>query len=166
MSFGRNVEARARSERAAALREVLIRDVPEVPRYRYELAETYLRSAQAREAEGDLAGSLADARRAAALFRSVPKLIGKYLFFHGCTHALIARLAGKPEAGISAADMEAEAVQAIALLRQAAAVDSLAPCAFRGETVLDSLRERAEYHLLMMDVAFPVDPFLGGAGAR
>jgi hypothetical protein len=86
-------------------------------------------------------------------------------FLHGCTHALIATLVGKPQAGISAEDREAEAVEAVALLRQAAAVDSLDASAFRDETVLDSLRERADYQLLLMDLAFPADPFHGGAGA-
>jgi hypothetical protein len=53
---------------------------------------------------------------------------------------LIARLAAKCEAVISAEDKAAEAVQAIALLRRAAAIDAFDPSAVRGETVLEALR--------------------------
>ena len=47
----------ARCERAVALREVLIRDHPTLPKYRKELAESFLRFGQARWAERDVVGA-------------------------------------------------------------------------------------------------------------
>ena len=166
LRMGRTPEARGRLDRAVALLEALARDHPETPEYRWRLAESYLRSGQARSAGGDLAGSAADWKRAMALFRSVPRLIGEYTFLMGCTHAALAGLAGKSGSGISAAEGEAEAVQAMATLRRAVALGWRDLSSYQTEPTLDPLRPRPDFQLLMMDLAFPARPFASGTAGR
>jgi hypothetical protein len=45
------------------------------------------------------------------------------------------------------------------LLHKAVAMRYRSPDAYRTEDALDPLRGRADFRLLMMDLAFPVDPF-------
>jgi hypothetical protein len=47
----------------------------------------------------------------------------------------------------------------MALLRRVADAGLRNHATYRTETTLDSLRHRADFQLLMMDVAFPVEPF-------
>ncbi len=158
LRLGRPAEARARCERAVALRDVLVSDHPNLPRYRNELAESLLRFGQVRQAERDFAGASADWRRAVALFKTVPRLDGENVFFHAGCHASLSTLAGL-RTEVSAGAGRSEADQAIALLKDAAAMGYRSPDYYRNETALDPLRDRPDFRLLMMDLAFPAEPF-------
>ena len=151
LRIGRPSEARGPCERAAALREPLTRDHPETTRFRDELAETYLRLGQVREAEGDPGGAADAWNRAIALFGTVPRLSGENTFYNGCTHALLASRDGQARTGAGA--------EAMALLWRAVALGYRNPSTYRTETALDPLRHRADFRLLMMDLAFPGDVF-------
>ena len=48
----------------------------------------------------------------------------------------------------------------MAWLRRAVALGYRNPDAYRTESALDPLRNRADFRLLMMDLAFPADPFV------
>ena len=76
-----------------------------------------------------------------------------------CCHAGLAGLAGRPGSGVSAADGVDEAEKAMAGLRQAVAMGYRNPDAYRTESALDPLRNRPDFQLLMMDLAFPAEPF-------
>ena len=47
----------------------------------------------------------------------------------------------------------------MALLHQAVAMGYRSADAYRNEDALDPLRDRPDFRLLMMDLAFPADPF-------
>jgi serine/threonine protein kinase len=156
---GRPAEARGRTERAVALMEPQARDHPEAPWNRQVLAEGYLRLGLAREAEGDLAGAAADWKQAVALFQSAPVLHGEYTFLHGGCHASLAALAGKPGTGLSPEEGEAEVAEAMILLRRAVEMGYRNTASYHTEPALDPLRSRPDFRLLMLDLAFPSDPF-------
>ncbi len=156
---GRTAEARARSERAVALREVLVSAHPSVPEYRQGLAESLCGIGLVRRAEQDFARASADWRRAIALYKTVPVHDGECLFFYACCHALLSSVAGLPGTGMSDSARDAEADRAMALLLRAAEVGYVAPYAYRNEPALDPLRGRADFLLLMLDLAFPKDSF-------
>jgi hypothetical protein len=67
-------------------------------------------------------------------------------------HALLAG------SGLSVAEGAAEAERAVALLRQLVAED-YRNAMMRTDPDLDSQRSRPDFQTLMMDLAFPTDPF-------
>ena len=77
-------------------------------------------------------------------------------YLRACCHAALAGLAG---AGMSAGPAAAEADAAMALLHQAVAKGHRNAAAFRTDDALDPLRGREDFRLLMMDLAFPTEPF-------
>jgi serine/threonine-protein kinase len=162
LRLGRPAEARARCERAVALRNVLVGDHPDVPRYRAELAESFLRFGQVRRADGDLVGAMADWRRAVALYETVPRLDRESVFLHAGCRASLSTLAGLPGTGFSAGEGESEADRAMALLKEAAAMGYRNPDYYHIESALDPLRGRDDFRLLMLDLAFPAEPFARG----
>ena len=162
LRLGRASEARVRSERAVSLLETLSREDPETTRYRWMLAEGYLRFGHAREAAGDHAGAGNAWRRADALLQAIPNLDGENTFFHGCCHAKLAGLASHDGAGISADEASSHAETAMALLTKAVGMGYRDADAFRNESALDPLRGRPDFQILMMDLAFPAESFVVG----
>ena len=79
---------------------------------------------------------------------------------------MLAGLAGLAGSGISAEQAAAEADAAMALLHQAVAMGYRNADAFRTDDALDPLRGREDFRLLMMDLAFPAEPFAAARGAR
>jgi hypothetical protein len=112
-----------------------------------------------RRAERDFAGASADWRRAIDLYKTVPGQDGEFLFFYACCHASLSSLAGLPGTGVSESEKDAEADRAMALLVRAVAVGYRAPYAYRNEPALEPLRGRADFELLMLDLAFPKGSF-------
>jgi eukaryotic-like serine/threonine-protein kinase len=64
--------------------------------------------------------------------------------------------------GVSTAEGADQAEKAMAVLRQAVTLGKRNPYAYRTETALDPLRNRPDFRLLMMDLAFPAEPFARG----
>ena len=71
-----------------------------------------------------------------------------------CCHAAMAGLADRAGSGVATAEADA----AMALLRQAVAMGLRNPALYNAESALAPLRDRPDFRLLMMDVAFPTDP--------
>jgi hypothetical protein len=84
---------------------------------------------------------------------------GEQWFETACCHAALCGLAGHDGAGVSAAEGEEEAAKAIGALTRAAGMGYYDANALRTESALDPLRFRDDFRLLMLDVAFPSDPF-------
>jgi hypothetical protein len=76
-------------------------------------------------------------------------------------HAALAGVADQPNSGVSAAQAASEVDTAITSLRRAIAMGYRSPNAFRTDDALDPLRNRPEFRLLAMDLAFPAEPFAG-----
>ena len=76
-----------------------------------------------------------------------------------CDHARLAELAGAADSGLSAAEGPAERDRALECLPAAVAAGFRDLARIRTDTDLDPLRVRPDFQLLMMDLAFPDDPF-------
>jgi hypothetical protein len=76
-----------------------------------------------------------------------------------CDHALLSDLADRPGSGVSTTEGRAEADRAMHWLRDAVAAGFHNYSHMRTDADLDPLRPRPDFQLLMLDVAFPADPF-------
>jgi eukaryotic-like serine/threonine-protein kinase len=160
--LGRPAEARDASERAIAIAEVLMQQEPKETEYRRRLALSYRRRGLARGDLGDHPGAAADARRGLALLEGMSSRSGEAWFDTACARAALASLAGRAGSGVSAAEAVTEADAAMELFRKAIEMGYRAVSIYRAEDVLDSLRSRDDFRLLMMDLAMPAEPFDGG----
>jgi eukaryotic-like serine/threonine-protein kinase len=159
---GRLDEALAACERALAVRELLVKAHPEVPDYRAGLCDTYLRLGQLRRDLEDPAGA-ADAWKHASLqYESNQSLDGANTFLIACCHAGLVGLAGRRGSGVSNEEGAQWAEKATTGLRQAVAMGYRNRDAYRTESALDPLRNRPDVRALMMDLAFPAEPFARG----
>jgi eukaryotic-like serine/threonine-protein kinase len=158
-SLGRAAEARDVFDRAISSYEASLREFPKSEWFHYRLAFSLRRRGLARGAMADPAGAAADARRASKLsdgLGSGPN----YLVEAACCHATLARLAGTAGSVLSAASGTVEADQAMDRLREAFGDGYRDHGALRTEVALDALRDREDFKLLMMDLAFPDEPFV------
>ena len=78
-------------------------------------------------------------------------------------HALLAGLAGVSGSGLSSAERTTEADRAIDALRQAVESGFREFNIVRTHEYLDPLRDRDDFRMLMMDVAFPAQAFAAGS---
>ena len=156
---GRLDQALAACERALAVREPLVEAHPDVANHRAGLGETYLRLGQVRGDMGNLAGAAAAWTRACAHYYGCGTLNGEQTFFRACCHAGLAGLAGRAGSGVPAAEGADQAEKAMALLLQAVTMAYRDHNLYRAESALDPLRNRADFQLLMMDIAMPTWPF-------
>jgi tetratricopeptide (TPR) repeat protein len=158
-SLGRAAQTCDAYERAVVLRERLVHENPTIPRYLFNVADSLRRRGLARHDLGDPAGAAADARRALGLYEALPDRSGEQWFGTACCHAALCGLSGHDGAGVSAAEGEDEAARAIAALTRAVGMGYRNAYAWRTESALDPLRSRDDFRLLLMDVAFPAEPF-------
>jgi hypothetical protein len=84
------------------------------------------------------------------------------LFETACCHAALAGLAGRAGSGVSAGEREAAAAKAMDYLRQMVAMGYRNANELGIESALDPLRSRDDFRRLMMDLAFPAEPFARG----
>jgi hypothetical protein len=157
--LGRPGEARDRHARAVALAEGLASAHPKVPAYRAPLADGLRRQAGLELEAGDAAGAVADARRAVGLLEALPARDGPQWFSLACARATLAAAAGRAGPGPSATEAPGLADRAIDDLRRIAAMGYRNPAQYRYEPALAPLRGRDDFRLLLLDLAFPADPF-------
>jgi serine/threonine-protein kinase len=158
--LGRLDEARDGYVLAIAIRDRLVKANPTVALYRFHLAANVRGLGLVKAATGDLAGAVTDARHALALYEGLPSRSGWELYDMACVRSTLSALASQGAPGTSAGEAGPEAVQAMDLLRGAVAEGYRDAHAMRSDSELDSLRSRVDFQLLMMDLAFPADPFV------
>ena len=163
--LGRPAEALDNAERDVAACEVLVKEDPRKPSYGARLAESYLGRGQARLASGDFAGAATDLRRALKLHHEHPPHTNFKCFHSAEYHAALAGLARQAGSGVSADEGATEAETAMTLLRKAVATNYRS-VALRIDDSLEPLRGRDDFRLLMMDLAFPAQPFAQTAKGR
>jgi tetratricopeptide (TPR) repeat protein len=158
-SQGRPAEAKRSYEQAIAQIEARGHEAP------MDLMLHYLNMVQlvrgrglTRGELGDMAGAADDARRALEMSEGLSPSPWN-LFQTACCHAALAGLAGRAGSGVSAAEGSEEATRAIESLRRAVGVGYRNANEVRIESALDPLRSRDDFRLIMMDLAFPVEPF-------
>ncbi|MGO9915479.1 MAG: tetratricopeptide repeat protein [Isosphaeraceae bacterium] len=158
-AMGQLPEAIAACGRAVVIHERQINDNPTVIDYQSDLAFSLSRLGRAQRLAGLHAESAASLRRAVALFDRITSLEIDSRYELAVDHALLAVLAGLPGSGLSAAVGPAETDRAMDALRWAVAGGFRGASKLCNETALDSLRDRPDFKLLMMDLAMPPDPF-------
>jgi eukaryotic-like serine/threonine-protein kinase len=157
--LGRLSEALELCGHAIGIREALVKQNPKTPGYRAGLAENVLNRGLTRRALGDLAGAMADGRRAILLFSALKTRSGELWFLTACGHSALAGLAGRAGSGVPSAERASQADAAIAFLQKAAGLGYRSPDAYRTEDALDPIRSRDEFRLLMLDLSFPTNAF-------
>ena len=158
IELGRLSEARACCDRAIAALEDLLKGDPKDEAQANNLAMSLLRSGSVRMATGDDAGAAADWRRAVSLYAS-HRLIYEAAIFRACCHGALAGLAARPGTGVSDQEGAAHADQAMAILRSTFAGGYRDLDLLQAEHGLDPLRSRADFRSMMIDMAFPAEPF-------
>jgi tetratricopeptide (TPR) repeat protein len=151
--LGRASEALDHAERAVAVLESLVEENPERTDYHENLADLYLTRGLARHALAFTVDAAADARRALGIRCERPHRAGWECFATACYHAAMAGLTDRAD------EAEAEAENALGLLRRAVDLGYRSPALRHHEDSLDPLRSREDFRLLLMDLAFPADVF-------
>jgi serine/threonine-protein kinase len=158
-SAGRSAEAKSGYERAIVLWEAAVQENPTGAWHRYMLARAIRRRGQILSELGDPAGAAVAGRRALALCDGPGPRSVENLFETACCHAMLAGLAGHAGSGVSVTEGEEKAGRSMEWLRRAAAMGYRTLHSYRTEDALDPLRGREDFRLLMIDLAFPADPF-------
>jgi tetratricopeptide (TPR) repeat protein len=158
-SHGNIAVAKEAYERAIALVKPRTRDDPTNKRYRIALADFTWRRGMTLRLLGDLAGAAIDVRRGLDLLDGLTPEHGLDWYNAACCHAALAGLAGVAGSGVSEAETARAADKAMELLTQSVELGIRNTNEFRIESALDSLRHRPDFRLLMMDAAFPAEPF-------
>ena len=153
---GHLAAARDSFERAITVGEALVKENPLFPIYRSHLASSLRRLGLTRLALGDSIGAAAAARRALEILDSLPSRSGEEWFETACCYTA---LAGREGTGVSATVAASEADMAIGMLRRAVEMGYLSRDTYRTETALDPIRGRPDFQLLVMDLAFPAQPY-------
>jgi hypothetical protein len=101
----------------------------------------------------------AEDRRAVALDDTLPSRPVESWFLSACAHAALAGLADQAGSGVSAAEAASTAETAVARLHQAVAMGYRNADTDRNANALDPSRDRADFRLLLLVLAFPAEPF-------
>jgi eukaryotic-like serine/threonine-protein kinase len=145
-------------ERARPILDALVKDAPTVDDYRSGLAFNLSGLGRARRRAGDRAAAVTDLRRAIALREGLASLALESRYDLACNHALLAALAIEPGSGLPIAEGGAEAERVMAILKRLVA-EGYRNAKTSTDPDFDSLRNRRDFRLLMLDLAMPADPF-------
>jgi eukaryotic-like serine/threonine-protein kinase len=108
------------------------------------------------------AEAAASVRQGLAIMERLPGSEPHNHYNLACAHALLARIASEPGSGMGAAEGQAEADRAMDSLRRAVAAGYGNLTHMRVDPDLDPLRSRPDFQMLLMDLAFPIEPFARG----
>jgi serine/threonine-protein kinase len=159
-ALGKPDEALASLEKARALREVLAGDDHLlVAAYRSDLAVTFGHIGGLERGAGRLPEARARYRKAIALLENLGSPTPDDYYNLACYHSALAGIAAWPGSGLTASEGRAESDRAMDNLRRAVAAGFRMLSLMAFDHDLDPLRSRPDFRLLMMDLAFPNDPF-------
>jgi serine/threonine-protein kinase len=158
---GRAKEAISSYERARAIFEKLVAANPTVTLFQTRLAMSRAYAGQVRQRERRPAQAAAEYRRAAEIVEHVSQQQpnGYNLYNLACYKSLLAGVAVLPDSGLTPADAERLGDQAVEALRRAVAAGFRDFDFMRRDTDLDAVRSRADFQMLLLDLAFPAEAF-------
>jgi serine/threonine-protein kinase len=158
---GHPAEARASYDRARAILQKLADANPTLTLYQSRLAMSHAYIGQSQQRSGRPAEAAAEFRRAIAIMERLCTLQpdGYNLYNLACFRSLLCAIAAKPGSGLSSTDVEGLGGQAIAALQRAVAAGFRDLAFMRKDTDLDGVRSRSDFTLLLLDLAFPGEPF-------
>jgi eukaryotic-like serine/threonine-protein kinase len=155
-------QSREPAEKALTILQRLVADYPDVLDYRVHLSKAHNNIGRIRMAEGRPMEALAAFQRAAENLESLSQRFPNDHYNLACNLALCIPLvgAGKPE--LTAEDRalrDTLAERAMAAFRLSVTGGYGQLRHIREDRDLDSLRKREDFQLMILDLAFPVDPF-------
>ena len=161
---GRLDEARTSYERALNVSRKLIKDHPTVPDFQTRYADAEYGLGELRALSGDQAGALQHFREASRMLEENRSPSPEDVFKLACMHAQIGRLLEQAPAErrpdpSDAPEAHSPRGHAVGLIRWSVARGFPDYHKLKTDEQLDPLRRRADFRLLMMDQAFPAEPF-------
>jgi eukaryotic-like serine/threonine-protein kinase len=159
---GKPSEALPFLDKAEAIQRKLAGAESSQQRYRTILSDGLRRRGITLKKCGRSAGAVAAFREAIAVLEGLASPGSTEIYDIACNQSLLSALARESGSGLSDADGRAEADKAMASLRRAVAAGWGQAAHMRVDTDLDPLRSRPDFGLLLLDLAFPNDPFAPG----
>jgi eukaryotic-like serine/threonine-protein kinase len=152
-------DAQALYERALAINDELLKANPTVMRYHNRQMQTLKGLGATQQGAGRTAEAMLTLRRAIAIGAGIRSNYGEGFYFLAGCHALLGGIAGESGSSPSAEAGRVALKQGMEALRLAVAAGYRPVDWMRRDPDLDSLRQRPDFKLLMMDVEFPAEPF-------
>jgi serine/threonine-protein kinase len=149
LRFYKPSEAEAELRAAQAIRQKAVGEFPASTPCQHELASSLSRMGKIEQRRGRISEAVASFRRAVAIMDRLPRIPSYYLYDLACFQALLAGANGS----------RTEADRAMDTLLRAVALRGVELARMRTDTDLDPLRGRPDFRQLMMDLAFPAEPF-------
>ncbi len=158
---GHPVEALASYERARAILQRLAELYPTLTLFQNRLAMSHSYVGLARQRGGRLRDAVAEFRRAVAIMERLSSLQpdGYNLYNLACFRSLLSGMAAQPGSGLTPSEASGFGEQAVGALRRAIAAGFRDVGFMRRDTDLDALRPRPDFQILLLDLAFPENPF-------
>jgi serine/threonine-protein kinase len=158
---GHPAEALASYERARTILQKLADANPTVTLFQNRLAMSHAYVGLARQHGGRPLEAVVEFRRAVAIMDRLANIQpdGYILYNLACFRSLLSGIASQPGSGLTQADADRLGESAVETLRRAIAAGLEDVAFMRRDTDLDPLRSRPDFQLLLMDLAFPVEPF-------
>jgi eukaryotic-like serine/threonine-protein kinase len=160
---GRQSQAESMLNTAKEILEKLNRDHPKVLEYREPLAEAVGCLGKIYRESGHITEAMLAYQRARKILEDLPYLNADELYvlagFQAQCAALVNAGGDVHRAGNEVIERPVPLDEAMETLRRAFAASFQNRDRLRRDTDLDPLRSRADFQMLTMDLAFPVDPF-------
>jgi len=158
---GHPVEALASYERARAILQKLADLYPTLTLFQNRLAMSHSYVGLARQRGGRPSEAAVEFRRAVAIMERVSNLQpdGYNLYNLACFRSLLSGIGAQPRSGLTADEVSSLGEQAVLTLRRAIAAGLRDVAFMRRDTDLDPLRSRPDFQMLLLDLAFPEEPF-------
>jgi serine/threonine-protein kinase len=156
---GKATEALSSFDKALSIQRPLVEADPSKPSYRSNLARTLRCRGVALQRCGRPAEAVSDLRRSIGILRGLGGPTPVDYFDLARTQSLLSGLASTSGSGLTATDGQAAADEAMSSLRQAAGARWRNATWMAAEPDLAPIRSRPDYQALLLDMAFPADPF-------
>ena len=157
--LGRTQDALVAMERGQAIRQALTEKDPGVTTFQHDLVLSFLAIADLHRIGGQIARSASAYLKSLELLERLPSLSANDQFNVTTAHAGLAALADLPGPGRSAEEARRESDLAMLALRIAIEGGYRSPQRIWSSPQFSAFKLCQDFRLLMMDLAFPSDPF-------
>jgi serine/threonine-protein kinase len=157
--MGRPAEAQASYEQALAILEGLSQADPNVSEYQTWLVQGLKGLGATHFAAGRAADAVVTWRRAITIEERMRSPYDELFYYLAGCHAFLGAAAAVPGSGLSAEEGPVELGRALDALRRAIAAGYRDVTWMQRDSDLDPLRSRPDFQVLLLDLAFPADPF-------
>jgi tetratricopeptide (TPR) repeat protein len=157
--MGKLTEARNLLDAAIATCGDLVKSDPANVSYRYELARGFRHRGVVMQRLGRPTDAVGDFRQSITKLKELADPSRLNLYELACAQSSLAGVSLEAGSGLSTVEGQAAAEAAMATLRRARGAGWHGLAELRSDPSLAPLRSRPDFRLLMMDLAFPTNPF-------